>query len=458
MNLVSKQFILFMIITTILYYISPKKLKKYTLLIISVVMLSFLGFENIIYILFSTFISYLAGLGIQKRKNKKAILFTTIGINSFILIVMKLVPYITQISQFKEINLLVPLGISYYTFQIISYIIDVYREKYEPEKNFFKFALYVMYIPYLFVGPISRFDEVKQSLIEQEDKKFNLGSLYKGVLQIALGFFKKLVIVSRVQIVITTIVGDMSTYTGAYALLAMLLYSIEIYSDFSGAIDIVLGFSEILQIKLKDNFRTPYLATSIEDFWRRWHISLSNWLKDYIYIPLGGNRKGKIRGYLNVIIVFTISGFWHGANYILWGLLHGIFVVLDKIFNNRKVRKIIAIPGTFLLVSILWAFFIWPDTITSLKMIGSLFTTFNYVEMFQNILNLGIDLKNYIILIISVLFIIVISMNRSYFTEKVEKSGVCMKTILLLLLITIVLIFGMYGIGFNVQNFIYSKF
>lgn len=455
MNLVSESFIWFMIITTILYYLSPKKVKKYTLLMISVITLACLGWENLAYILFSTISTYLAGLCIEKGKNKKAILIGTVGINSIILIIMKIVPYINSKPEF---NLIVPLGISYYTFQVISYLVDVYREKYSAERNFFHFALYVMYFPYLFVGPINRFDQIKQSLIEEENKKFNIESFYEGILKISMGFFKKLMVVSRIHVIISTITGDTTTYTGAYALLAMILYSIEIYADFSGAIDIVVGFSKILQIRLTSNFNLPYLATSINDFWHRWHMSLGRWFKDYIYIPLGGNRKGKVREYINILIVFTVSGLWHGANYILWGILHGIFTIFDRLRGDKKRNRPISIVVTFLLVSILWSFFIWPDTITSLKMIGSLFTTFNYVDMFQNVLHLGINLQNIILLLGCIVLLVIIALNKSYLETKMQNADITVKCTIVFLLISIILIFGWYGIGFDVSQFIYNKF
>ena len=315
-----------------------------------------------------------------------------------------------------------------------------------------------MYLPYLFVGPINRFDEVKPTLIDSKNTKFDKDLFYRGILRIAFGFFKKLIVVSRLEVLLTTITGNTSMYVGGYALLAMLLYSIQIYADFSGAIDVVVGFSNLLQIKLTSNFNLPYFATSIQDFWNRWHISLSRWFKDYLYIPLGGNKKGKFREYLNVLIVFTVSGLWHGANYILWGIFHGLFVIFDKITKNVKRNKWISIPVTFLIVSILWSFFIWPDTITSLKMIGSLFTTFNYVEVIKNIPNLGLNTINLVILLLTIIFLVIFGTHKEKLRQAVYHKSITFKLSLLFIFITIILIFGWYGIGFNVSDFIYNKF
>ena len=315
-----------------------------------------------------------------------------------------------------------------------------------------------MYLPYLFVGPINRFDEVKPTLIKSENTKFDKDLFYSGLLKITLGFFKKLIIVSRLEVLLSTIIGNTSMYVGGYALLAMLLYSVQIYADFSGAIDIVLGFSNLLQIKLTSNFNLPYFATSVQNFWNRWHISLSRWFKDYLYIPLGGNKKGKFREYLNVLIVFTVSGLWHGANYILWGIFHGLFVILDKITKNVKRKKWISIPVTFLIVSILWSFFIWPDTITSLKMIGSLFTTFNYIEVIKNIPNLGLNTINLVILLLTIIFLVLLGIYKEKLRKVTHSKSITFKLSLLFIFITIILIFGWYGIGFNVSDFIYNKF
>ncbi len=455
MNLVSQNFIFVMIITAILYYISPKNFKKYILLLISFAFLTCLGLENIAYILIATVITYLAGLCLEKIKYKKLIVFFTVFFNCIILIFIKLIPYLIIINE--QFNILVPLGISYYTFQLISYIIDVFREKYKAENNFFNFALYSMYFPYLFVGPINRFNEVKESLIEG-NKKLNKNDLYYGILRIAFGFFKKLVIVSRIQIIISTITSDTQIYVGGYALLAMLLYSIEIFADFSGAIDIVIGFSKILQIKLAENFDMPYLADSVDNFWKRWHISLTSWFRDYLYIPLGGNRKGNLKKYINILIVFTVSGLWHGINYILWGILHGICVSIDKILNITKRNKYISIPFTYLIVSMLWSFFIWQDTFISLKMILSVFTKFNYLEVFNNILNLGLNIKNIIVLIISIIILIIIAFRKNILKEFLDKKNFYFKTTILSIFIMFIIIFGIYGIGFNVSEFIYNKF
>lgn len=446
MSLVSGTFIVIMILTTILYYLLPKKTKPYVLLAISICVYASLGVKSLIYIIISSITTYIATLLFQKNKYKKLILIITLAINIGILIIIK--------SELIK-NIIVPLGISYYTFQVVSYLIDVYRNKYKPEKNIAKYFVYTMYFPYLFIGPINRFNDISNSLFK-EDKKINLSSMYNGILRIGWGFFKKLLIANRINVLITAITQNPSEYNGAFALFAMFLYSIQLYADFSGGIDIVIGFSKVLQINIKENFDTPYISQNIQEFWRRWHISLSSWFRDYVYIPLGGNRCSKLRNYFNTIVVFLLSGLWHGVNYVLWGLLHAIFLILGKFITTKN--KYINITVTFLIVSFLWSFFIWPTTLESLQMMGSVFTTFNYSELFSNILNLGLNLANYIVLILAVVLLIIYDLKRKKINSKIKDLKTEHKLILLAGLIWIILIFGMYGIGFNASEFIYNKF
>ncbi len=459
------------------------------LLILSIGIYAKFGISNLIYILFSTITTYIAAMVIerkkinkgnalynvnnvnegnknnetieveaknnQNKKHRKWILILTIAINACILIAIKILIFgQAKYNLLSTTNIIAPLGISYYTLQVISYIVDVYKGKIEAEKNFFKYLLYVMYFPYLFIGPITRYEDMKKELFKK--KSIKLENIYNGAIRILWGLTKKFVIAGRVGILINTIATDTSNYKGSYALLAMLLYSVQLYADFSGGIDIVIGGSKMLGINLKENFDSPYLSQSIKEFWRRWHIALSSWLKDYIYIPLGGNRCSKIRNKINVIITFVISGFWHGINYLLWGLMHGLLVVYGKILKTKW--KPLNILITFLLVSVLWSFFIWPDTITSLQMIQSIFTNFNYVEMFTNFQNLGLNLENIIVLITSVLALIIFDIKKDKIINKIKNYKLEGKIAVIGTLALIVLVFGIYGIGFNVSEFIYSKF
>lgn len=416
------------------------------LFIVSIILYASFGWQSLFYIFFSILTSFFAAKYLQ-GKYKKLVLGITLIANLAILVFMKFVPY-------TNFSILVPLGISYYTLQVVSYLIDVYKQKYDPEKNFFLYALYITYIPHLFIGPISRYQDMKKRLLTKH--KITPDYFINGLLRVGWGLMKKFVIAGRTAILISTISGNTTEYTGAYALFAMIIYSINLYADFSGGIDIVMGVSKMLGIHLKENFDSPYFSQTVQEFWRRWHISLSSWLKDYVYIPLGGNRKGTFRKNINLLITFVVSGLWHGVNYIVWGLFHGILVMFgDKMKTKWKILNRLL---TFLFVSFLWAFFIWPNQLTALQMMGSVFTTFNYSALASQILNLGLNFADWIVLIIFTVLLFVFDGNKSKIIPKLKNTKLEIKTIYISIILLIVLILGIYGIGFEVSNFIYSNF
>lgn len=352
------------------------RIRNIVLLIFSIIIYISLSLQSIFYILFSAITTFFAGKYLAKKesKYKKTVLWITIIANAGILVITKILAYLqSNYNMLQSINIFVSLGLAYYTLQVIAYVVDVYKGKIEAENNIGKYLLFVMYMPYLLIGPINRYQDMSKTLFEEN--KISKENIYQGILRILWGMMKKFIIAGRISIVLTTITGDMETYKGAYALLAMLLYGIQLYADFSGGIDMVLGVSRIFGIILPENFNSPYLAENVKEFWRRWHITLSNWLKDYIYIPLGGNRCSKARNKINIIITFLVSGFWHGINYIVWGLVHGILVAFgDYKTKWKNLNRII----NYIIISFTWSFFMWPNTIDALKMIGSVFTTFNW--------------------------------------------------------------------------------
>lgn len=415
------------------------------LLIVSILLYASFGWQSLFYVFFSIITTFIAGKHLN-AKYKKVVLIGTITINLAILIFMKVLPY-------TKLSIIAPLGISYYTLQIIAYLVDVYKGKYKPEESFFNFTLFIMYIPHLFIGPISRYEDMKETLLAK--RKITANNIFDGLIRVCWGLIKKFVIAGRTAILIATISGDLK-YSGAYAFLAMIIYSINLYADFSGGIDIVMGVSKMLGIDLKENFNSPYYSQSIKEFWRRWHISLSSWLKDYVYIPLGGNRKGTLRKNINLLITFTVSGLWHGVNYIIWGILNGIFVMFGEKFKTRfkTLNRLV----TFFIISFLWAFFIWTDQLVALQMIGSVFTTFNYADLGTQILNLGLSMADWIVLGVFTIILFIFDGNKEKILPKLKNSKLEVKTILIGTMLLIVAILGIYGIGFNVNNFIYSKF
>ena len=272
---------------------------------------------------------------------------------------------------FPVLNFLLPIGLSFHTFQAMSYTIEVYRGNQKAERNFGIYSLYVMFYPQLVAGPIER----PQNLIHQfyEKHVWDSDRVKLGLLQMMQGFFKKVVIADRLAMVVDPAYANLSNQSSLNLIIASIFYSFQIYCDFSGYSDIAIGASKVMGFKLMNNFNAPYTAKSIPDFWRRWHISLSTWFKDYVYFSLGGNRVSVPRWYINIMIVFILSGFWHGAswNFVIWGALHGLFqlmgLTLNRIFPNLAADEQKSAAGvwmyrlfTFLLVTIAWVFFRIP--------------------------------------------------------------------------------------------------
>ena len=399
------------------------------------------GVWGFVYLVAATLLSYGVGLGIPKHR---WLMWAGVAVNAAVLLFMKLQGVI-------GVELPAVLGISYFTLQIIAYMVDIYKGKAQPEKNLFRYALFVTYLPHMYIGPIQKYD----AAIFQ-NRRITAEGVWEGLARALWGGFKKLVIAARAGVIISAISADPEAYSGAYALAAMLMYSLQLYSDFSGGMDMVLGISRILGVNLTENFDVPYLSQSFQEFWRRWHITLGGWLKEYVYIPLGGNRKGKVRKVINLIVTFLVSGLWHGVQYLLWGLFNGIFVAVGTKLQTKwkHLNRI----GTFLLVSLLWSFFVWSDALTAGKMLLSVFTTFNYSAFFSTVGTLGLTLGDWIVLAVAAVALWLYDVYNGKAKSAYAALAPWAKTAVICLLALIVLVFGMYGIGFNAEAFIYSRF
>lgn len=350
-------------------------------------------------------------------------------------------------------SILAPVGISYFTLQIIAYHADLYRGKYEPEKSLLHYALFVTYLPHILIGPIEPYPRMRAAL---DEKHVSGDNLSKGAVRALWGLFKKLVIAARLGVIVSAISADPEQFQGAYALAAMLLYAIQLYADFSGGIDIVLGVSRMLGIRMSENFDAPYFSQSIQEFWRRWHITLGAWLREYVYFPLGGSRRGKLRKFFNTLATFLVSGIWHGGNYLLWGLIHGVFVSFGE--KCRTKCKTLNRAGTFLLVSFLWSFFIWPDTVTVLRMLFSVFTVFNYSGLLAGIGGMGLTAGDWTVLGMACLLLWLYDWKREKLKGRFCAFPTAARVGVICLLGLAVLTFGRYGIGFTVSEFIYGRF
>ncbi len=372
----SLQFLVFFMVVSILYYqIKNQKGRVWLLLLSSCYFYMTFVPLYILILGFTIVIDYCAGLVISQSEGRKRKAWLTLSIiaNVGILVFYKyfnfllgniepIITYLVPKAKVPYMNIILPIGLSFHTFQAMSYTIEVYRGKQKPEKNFIVYALYVMYYPQLVAGPIER----PQNMLHQfhEYRTYNWDNIKEGLARMVWGFFKKVVIADRISIAVDYAFNNHTTLSWWSLLIAAMLYSFQIYCDFSGYSDIALGASKVMGIQLMENFNEPYKSKNITEFWTRWHISLSSWFRDYVYIPLGGNRLGEKRRKLNVFIVFLLSGLWHGANwtFVAWGSLHGalvtIFPAKNKVGSKTNgVATAVFIVINFLIVTCFWVFF-----------------------------------------------------------------------------------------------------
>ncbi len=495
MSFNSINFLIFFPIVVLVYFALPKKIKNIWLLISSYFFYMCWNPKYAIILATCTAVTYLSGILMdkvngqisddkKKKRNKKLILLGSVMINFLFLFYFKYLNF--AISTFTELfkgfgislnvpqfDIILPVGISFFLFQALSYSIDVYRNDTKVEKNFIKYALFVSFFPQLVAGPI----EKSKNLLKQLDKPktFDFSRARDGFLLMLWGYFLKLVIADRVAYFVDTVYNDYSFYSGMYLIIATLLFAVQIYCDFAGYSTIAIGAAKILGIDLTKNFDSPYLSTSISSFWKRWHISLSDWFKDYIYIPLGGNKKGIVRKCINKLIVFLISGLWHGANitFVIWGLLNGLFVVISdllkqlfKKFNTKGLSKVLlkvcGFVVTFVLVNFTWIFFRAPNMMTATNIINSIFTTNNFNILHDgSIYSCGLDIYNFWLAIICIAVLLIVDIcNRRGFAirEMIAKQKGIIRCTVIAVSIVFILTFGIWGSSYNAQNFIYFQF
>ena len=372
MSQTSIYFVLFFICVILVYYILPFKLKKYWVLLSSLVFYFSFGIKAFFVLIFIIIASFFGAILIYKSEKtflRRFFLISTIVLFVLILGIFKYVD--NYFILFKGSELISVIGMSFFTLQAIGYLSDVYMGKIKATKNVIDYSIFLSFFPYIVSGPIER----ANNILPQIKKKhtFNYDSFVSGLRKILIGFLFKLIIAERLSIITQTIFNDYTAYTGIPIILGVIAYSFQIYFDFAGYSYIAIGSGEAMGFKIMENFKQPYFSKNISEFWSRWHVSLSSWLKDYIYIPLGGNRLGKPRKYLNIIIVFFVSGVWHGASipFLIWGLLHGVYQMLSSITKDIRNRftKFLKINTncfsyrlwqrfiTFSFVSFAWIFF-----------------------------------------------------------------------------------------------------
>ena len=483
-------FLIFFPSVIVLYFLMPHKYRWMFLLAASYYFYMCWKAEYIVLIIISTVIDYYAGIKMEEAETKikrKRFLYLSLLSNLGLLFTFKYFNFFTDSFQSVLNNfnifydspmfkLLLPVGISFYTFQTLSYSIDVYRGERKAEHHLGYFALYVSFFPQLVAGPIERSTRLlPQFFVKQE---FDSRNVSDGLKLMLWGFFKKVVIADRLSILVNQVYNNAESYEGISLLLATYFFAFQIYCDFSGYSDIAIGAAQVMGFSLMDNFNRPYYSKSISEFWKRWHISLSTWFRDYLYIPLGGNRVSKWRWYVNLFITFLISGLWHGANwtFVIWGAIHGFYLIVAiwtnklvekiysffRMFQGTKTRKFVDVFITFHLVLFAWVFFRANNFNDAIYILTHIFPL--NIDDFFNLLSstgatqaaLGLTKRGIILALLSILFMEIIHLFQRH---KKMRSFLSEKPIIVRWLVYYILIIAIISFGeFRMQEFIYFQF
>lgn len=457
MSIISICFLVFVGAVGVFNFLFDLHKRSYFLFIINFLFL-FLIKANILsvsYLLLSSIFTFLFACLFLKIRNRY-IIFGGVFLLTFGLLFFKYIGIF-------GFSIILPIGISFYTFKMISLLIDCYKGKIK-EIHFQNCLIYLMYFPTFLSGPISRYTEFQDEL--KKPFCFDYVMQKNGFVLMMMGMFEKFVFSSQLFRIIQLI--DTSTIQeGNLFLIKVFLYSVYIYADFDAYSNIAIGVSQLIGIKIHSNFKTPYFSNNIKEFWRRWHISLSSWLKDYVYILLGGNRKGSFRKYINILIVFVLSGIWHGSTlmFLIWGIGHGIIYLLEDFeffqkLSKKKLIKPFFIVLNFIVVSFLWIPFFSISYTQMIKNIASLRMVKLDFHIYRVLLNIGVTKNEVYFLFFSILIFILIDLLRYHHNliEKIAKLPFVLRWFLYSCCILIAIVFGVYGIGYNPNNFVYVTF
>jgi len=380
---------IFLPIVLFIYFVLSKKYRNFFILLASLFFYAWGEYVLVFLMMFSITLNYIIGLLIsasyqkERQYSSKVYLIIGVSLNLFMLTYYKYIHFIIENLSKLGINIpidvsnvLLPIGISFFTFQSISYLIDVYRKEVKAQKNLINLGMYISLFPQLIAGPIVRYTDISKEI---EDRKITKEGFISGITRFIIGFSKKVIIANNVGLIADKVFGVPALeLSSSMAWLGIICYSLQIYYDFSGYSDMAIGLGRMFGFHFKENFEHPYISKSVQEFWRRWHISLSTWFKDYLYIPLGGNKKGFLRTYANLIIVFFITGLWHGAswNFVVWGLFHGFFLIIERITPLKLPSKFDLFKRIYLLLVVMvgWVLFRSEDLAYSMQFIQKMFS------------------------------------------------------------------------------------
>ncbi|WP_033959533.1 MBOAT family O-acyltransferase [Psychroserpens jangbogonensis] len=479
----SIDFAIFFPIVFILYWLVSQKLflRNLLVLVASYVFYGWWDWRFLLLIVISSLVDFIVGQKLYKSENlkqRKGLLSISLIVNLGFLVYFKYTNFFidTFVDSFRlfgkeleisTLNIILPVGISFYTFQTLSYTIDIYRKQLKPTKNWLAFFSFVAFFPQLVAGPIERASHLLPQFYKTY--KFNYNLVKSGLLLMAFGLFKKMVIADRAAILVNQVYNNPTDYHGYETILATVLFAFQIYCDFSGYSDIAIGAARTMGFDLMKNFDSPYFSKSITEFWRRWHISLSTWFRDYVYIPLGGSRNGKYRTYANLFIVFVVSGLWHGAamTFVVWGAIHGFIIVLEKVLTkyrkkiftskNHFLNYFLAIPLTFIIVCFAWIFFRANSFNDAMIVINNsfIFPPFSL----DNILSKEFDRREYWVLIVAIVILLLkdfIDRNDKWI-ENLNKLNIVFRWLIYLVIVLSIIFYGQYGDD-TPAEFIYFQF
>jgi alginate O-acetyltransferase complex protein AlgI len=473
----SFEFLIFFPLVTLIYFALPQKYRWFHLLMASCVFYSFFIPIYILILFFTILIDYFAGIWIEESKGKrrKSALIMSLVANIGVLSVFKYYNFfidninsvlfkVSPENLLPHWDIILPIGLSFHTFQAMSYTIEVYRGNQKAERHFGIYSLYVMFYPQLVAGPIER----PQNVIHQfyEKQEFNYELAKSGLRLMLWGMFKKVVIADRLSIFVNKVYGQPTDYQGLPLILATVFFTFQIYCDFSGYSDIAIGSARVMGFDLMKNFDRPYFSKNISEFWRRWHISLSTWFRDYLYIPLGGNRVSEYRRYFNLFFVFMMSGLWHGASwhFVIWGGLHGIYLIFgqltksiqDKILSilpSKFFKDFINVSITFVLVAFAWIFFAAHSNADSIYVVKNILKS-NSHTLSQIIDLIGQNDLYLIIISVTLLEFVQWQQRGNHIALKFENRPKWQRWCAYYLILMMILCFGVY----NNSQFIYFQF
>ena len=488
MSYASIEFLLFVLVLVLIYYIFPKKHRYIVLLIGSLIFYYLFSGKYIIFILLSSVITYFSGKLIEKYNDKrKLILSLSILLNLSFLLVLKYNNFFGDIFRVVGINIpykkfILPIGISYYTLETISYLTDIYRKRMKAETNYLKVLLFLVYFPQIVEGPIANYSRLSKTLFNTE--KFNYDNFVSSFVLIGWGFIKKLVIADRAGIFVSKVFEN--NYGGILLIVGILLYTLQIYADFSGCIDIVSGVSELFGVKLDENFKRPFFSKSIQEFWRRWHITLGTWLKEYIFYPISLSklnmklnlklRKMKSKYISRFIItafplffVWFFNGMWHGASfkYVVYGLYYYVLMMIG-ILLEPVFKKIISI---FKINTEVWSYKFFQAVRTILIVCFGMFLfrvdSFKQMGLMihsnasASLFSLGLKKADFALLMVGILVMLVVGVMQEFninIRKELQKQNLLFKWLIYYIIIFSIIIFGIYGKGYDAASFIYGGF